>query len=131
MGDPEAEVVLPRVNNDLLELFGAVAKQKLHRHKPDINLQTVCTVVMTAGGYPGDYEKGKEIRNLEKVTNSIVFHAGTKLSGEGKVLTNGGRVLAVSSFGDSKKDALAKTYRNTDLVEFDKKYFRRDIGYDI
>jgi phosphoribosylamine--glycine ligase len=130
MGDPEAEVVLPRVNNDLLELFMAVAKKRLKRHKPDINPQTVCTVVMTAGGYPGDYDKGMEISNLDKVTGSIVFHAGTRRSGE-KVLTSGGRVLAVSSYGDSKTEALARTYRNADLVDFDRKYYRRDIGYDI
>jgi phosphoribosylamine--glycine ligase len=130
MGDPEAEVVLPRMNNDLLALFSAVARKKLKKHKPDISSQTVCTVIMAAGGYPGNYEKGKEIRNLEKVENSIVFHAGTRLS-EGKVLTNGGRVLAVSSYGNTKTEALARTYRNTDLIDFEKKYFRRDIGYDI
>ena len=130
MGDPEAEVVLPRMNNDLLALFSAVARKKLKKHRPDIDSRTVCTVIMAAGGYPGNYEKGKEIRNLEKVENSIVFHAGTILS-EGKVLTNGGRVLAVSSYGNTKTEALARTYRNTDLIDFEKKYFRRDIGYDI
>jgi len=131
MGDPEAEVVLPRVNNDLLELFTAVVRKKLKKYKADINPQAVCTVVMAAGGYPGDYEKGKEIRNLDRVTNSIVFHAGTKLYEDGKVLTNGGRVLAVSSYGDTKNSALARTYRNADLIDFEKKYYRRDIGYDI
>ena len=130
MGDPEAEVVIPRVKNDLLEIFIAVAAKKLNTLKLDIDPRTVCTVVMVSKGYPGSYEKGKEIKNLEKVQNSIVFHAGSIISG-GKILTSGGRVMAVSSYGNDQTEALAKTYRNTEVIDFEGKNYRRDIGFDI
>ncbi len=130
MGDPEAEVVIPRVKNDLLEIFKAAAEKKLDTMNLEVDPRTVCTVVMVSKGYPGSYEKGKEIYNLEKVQNSIVFHAGSKRSG-GKTLTSGGRVLAVTSYGNDKTEALAKTYRNAEVIDFEGKNFRRDIGFDI
>jgi phosphoribosylamine--glycine ligase len=130
MGDPEAQVVLPRVECDLLDCFRAVAEKKLHRKRAEIKPETVCTVVMVSEGYPGSYEKGKEIKNLDKVENSFVFHAGTRREGD-KVLTNGGRVLAVTSFGIDMSDALTRSYRNADLISYDGKYYRRDIGFDL
>ncbi|MBN2165044.1 MAG: phosphoribosylamine--glycine ligase [Marinilabiliaceae bacterium] len=130
MGDPETEVVLPRVKNDILELFRAVAAGELKKHTIDIDSQYVTTVMMVSGGYPGDYEKGKVIKGLNRVKGSIAFHAGTKIDG-GKIVSNGGRVLAVSSYGATKDDALEASYRNIDLIEFDDKYFRTDIGFDL
>jgi phosphoribosylamine--glycine ligase len=130
MGDPEAEVVLPRVTSDLLDIFKAVTAGKLKKKKIEIDKQNVTTVMLVSEGYPGKYEKGKEILNLEKVNNSIIFHAGTTIS-EGRIVTNGGRVLAITSYGSDMMDALARTYRNADLVAFDGKYYRRDIGFDL
>ncbi|KPK88191.1 MAG: phosphoribosylamine--glycine ligase [Bacteroides sp. SM23_62_1] len=130
MGDPEAEVVLPRVSSDLLEMFIAVAERKLKRKKIEIDSRTVITVMLVSGGYPGKYEKGKEIHNLNDVKNSIIFHAGTAIS-EGKIVTSGGRVLAVTSYGSDMMEALARTYRNADLINFEGKYCRRDIGFDL
>lgn len=130
MGDPEAQVVLPRVECDLLDCFKAVADKKLHKKSAEIKPETVCTIVMVSEGYPGPYEKGREIQNLEKVENSFVFHAGTRTEGN-KILTNGGRVLAVTSLGSDMSDALAKSYKNADLISYDGKYYRRDIGFDL
>jgi len=130
MGDPESEVVIPRVKNDLLELFQAVAKKKLKKMKLEVDDRTVTTVVLASGGYPGGYEKGKEIRNLDKVKNSIVFHAGTT-DVNGKTVTSGGRVLAVTSYGSDMMEALARTYRNADIIDFEGKISRRDIGFDL
>jgi len=130
MGDPEAQVVLPRINCDLLDCFKAVANKKLHRKSAEIIPETVCTVVMVSGGYPGSYEKGKEIHNLDKVEKSLVFHAGTRTEG-GKVLTSGGRVLALTSYGTNMTDALAKSYKNANLIKYEGKYYRRDIGFDL
>ncbi|MEN8158100.1 MAG: phosphoribosylglycinamide synthetase C domain-containing protein, partial [Bacteroidota bacterium] len=92
--------------------------------------RTVATVMMVSGGYPGSYEKGKEITGLDQVEESVVFHAGTKPDGD-SVLTSGGRVIAVSSYGDTMKEALAKSYRNAEKIAFEGKYFRRDIGFDL
>jgi len=130
MGDPEAEVVLPRIKSDLLELFVAVGEHKLHEKKLETDTQTVCTVMMVSGGYPGSYEKGKAITGLEKESKSLVFHAGTKLA-DGKVVTNGGRVLSITSFGDDMTDALARSYRTAEQIEFEGKNYRRDIGFDL
>ena len=130
MGDPEAEVVLPRVKSDLLDLFVAVAHKKLKKKSLEIDAQTFCTVMMVSGGYPGSYEKGKEITGLDNVSNSIVFHAGTKSEG-GKVLTSGGRVLSITSFGDEMIDALARIYKTAERIQFEGKYCRRDIGFDL
>lgn len=130
MGDPETEVVMPRVKNDLLELFKAVAAGELRKHTIEKDPQAVATVVMVSGGYPGSYEKGKVINGLNRVKGSVVFHAGTKLDGS-KVLSNGGRVLAISSYGNTKEDALIASYRNIELINFEDKYCRKDIGFDL
>ena len=130
MGDPETEVVLPRIKSDLLELFEAVSHQKLNEVKLELDPRTATTVVLVSGGYPEDYEKNKVVTGLDQTKDSIVFHAGTKTDGE-KVLTSGGRVFAVTSFGESIEEAVNKSFRNADLISYDKKYFRRDIGKDL
>jgi phosphoribosylamine--glycine ligase len=130
MGDPEAEVVLPRVKSDFLELLQATAENRLKETTIEFDEQTVTTIMMVAGGYPGSYEKGKKITGLDKVSDSIAFHAGTRLSGE-DVLTNGGRVIAVSSYGADMKSALQKSYSNAETIMFDEKNYRMDIGFDL
>jgi len=130
MGDPETEVVIPRLKSDLVELFLAVADQTLDQVSLDIDDRTAATIMVVSGGYPEDYEKGKVISGFEKVSDSIVFHAGTKLE-YGKVLSNGGRVLAVTSFGDNFEQAIKKSYQNIEQLSFDKMYFRKDIGFDL
>jgi phosphoribosylamine--glycine ligase len=130
MGDPEAEVVIPRMKSDLLELFIATADKKLNRKTLEIDEQTVCTVMLVSGGYPGAYEKGKEITGLDEVSNAVVFHAGTRLS-DGKVLTNGGRVLSVTGHGQDQTEALSRSYRAADAIQFEGKYYRKDIGFDL
>jgi phosphoribosylamine---glycine ligase len=130
MGDPETEVVLPRVKTDLLELFEAVSQQKLNEVTLALDPRTATTVVLVSGGYPEDYEKNKEVKGLEATKDSIVFHAGTKAEGD-KVLTSGGRVFAVTSFGETIEEAVNKSFRNAELITYDKKYFRRDIGKDL
>lgn len=130
MGDPESEVVLPRIKTDFVEILKATAENRLKDMKVEFDERTVATVMMVAGGYPGSYEKGKEIAGLDKVDGSVVFHAGTSTE-DGKVLTNGGRVIAVSSFGETMKEALEKSYANAEKIEFEGKYFRRDIGFDL
>ncbi|MBA0882275.1 phosphoribosylamine--glycine ligase [Flavobacterium undicola] len=130
MGDPETEVVIPRLKTDLVELFLAVATEKLDKIELEIDERSATTVMLVSGGYPEDFEKGKVISGLENVHNSIVFHAGTKLD-NGNVLTNGGRVLAVTSYGDSFQEALAQSYQNIEAIHFDNVYFRKDIGFDL
>ncbi|MDK2840559.1 MAG: phosphoribosylamine---glycine ligase [Anaerophaga sp.] len=129
MGDPEAEVVIPRLQSDIVEIFQAVAAGDLKKLTPRIDPRTAVTVMMVSGGYPGSYEKGKNISGLEHVEGSIVFHAGTTSSNG--IITSGGRVLAITSLGDSIDDALEKSYKNASLIEFENKYFRRDIGFDL
>ncbi len=130
MGDPETEVVLPRVKSDLVDLFSAVADQKLSGFELELDPRSATTVVLVSGGYPEAYEKGKEIHGLEEVSDSLVFHAGTQLK-EGKILSSGGRVLAITSFGADFREALKSSYRNIDKICFDKMNFRRDIGFDL
>jgi phosphoribosylamine--glycine ligase len=130
MGDPESEVVLPRIKTDFVEILKATAENRLKEMTLEFDKRTVTTVMMVSGGYPGSYEKGKEITGLDKVDGSIIFHAGTKAN-EGKVLTDGGRVIAVSSFGEDMKEALEKSYSNVDKIEFEGKYCRTDIGFDL
>lgn len=130
MGDPETEVVVPRLKSDLVELFLSVADQKLGDFNLEIDPRSATTVMVVSGGYPEDFKKGKVISGLENVTDSIVFHAGTKLDGE-NVVTNGGRVIAVTSYGDNFQEAIKKSYQNIDKLSFDKMYFRKDIGFDL
>jgi len=130
MGDPETEVVIPRLKSDLVELFQAVAHQKLDEVSLEIDERSATTIMVVSGGYPEDYGKGYEISGLENIEDSIAFHAGTKLE-NGKVVTNGGRVIAVTSFGESFQEAIKKSYQNIDKLHFDKMYFRKDIGFDL
>lgn len=130
LGDPESEVILPRLENDILDLLIAVTNQTLSAHTILINPDTVVTVMLVSGGYPGLYEKGMIIRNIERVHESLIFHAGTKINSE-NIVTNGGRVIALSSYGTDMKEALSKSYRNAEIIDFDKKYFRPDIGFDL
>jgi phosphoribosylamine--glycine ligase len=130
MGDPETEVVLPRIQSDLLELFEAVAGGSLESCAFEVDPRTAVTVMLVAGGYPGDYEKGKVITGTEKVSGSIVFHAGTKAV-DGETVTNGGRVMAVTSYGSSIQEAIALSMKNAERILFDKKYYREDIGKDL
>lgn len=130
MGDPESEVVLPRIKTDFVEILEACAENRLSELDIEFDDRCVTTVMMVSGGYPGSYEKGKVITGLETVKDSVVFHAGTK-SMEGKVLTNGGRVLAVSSFGKDMQEALGKSYANAGKISFEGSYFRSDIGFDL
>jgi len=130
MGDPETEVVMLRIQSDIVDLLEGIAAGNLQEKELIVDPRSAVTVMLVSGGYPGDYEKGKEITGFEKVQNSILFHAGTKKDGD-RVLTNGGRVIAVSSYGESKADALAKSFANAEKVSFENKYFRTDIGFDL
>ena len=130
MGDPETEVVMPRLKTDVLSLFEAMAKGELEQAAFELDDRFCTTVMLVSQGYPGDYEKGKEITGVPDVKGSIVFHAGTKLA-DGKVVTNGGRVIAVSSFGKTMREALAQSYENVAKIHFDGMNFRRDIGFDL
>jgi phosphoribosylamine--glycine ligase len=130
MGDPETEVVMPRIKSDILELFEAVGQGKLSEKKIELDDRTCVTVMLVAGGYPGDYEKGKTMTGFENCEGSMLFHAGTKAEGD-KVITNGGRVLAVSSIAPTMKEALAKSFANAEKIKFEGKYYRKDIGFDL
>ncbi len=130
LGDPETQAVLPRIENDFVELLEAAFFGKLPEIEMKISPQAAATVVLASKGYPLKYEKGKVIRGLDKVTDSIVFHAGTKLK-DGQVVTNGGRVLAVTSLAPTLEQALQKCYKSIEYIDFENKYFRRDIGYEF
>jgi len=130
MGDPETEVVIPRIKSDLVDLFIATAEKKLDRFTLKIDERSATTVMMVSGGYPEAYEKGKEITGLNEVEDSIVFHAGTSKK-EDKVVSSGGRVLAVTSFGNDFREALNKSYQNIEKIKFDKMNYRTDIGFDL
>jgi phosphoribosylamine--glycine ligase len=130
MGDPETQVVLPRIKNDLAEMLYATAKGKLDELELLIEDQSATTVVAVSGGYPEAYQKGKTIKGLASSPNSTVFHAGTTLQ-EGEILTNGGRVLAVTSLGDNYKDALSQSYKLLEEIGFEGMYYRKDIGFDL
>jgi len=130
MGDPETEVVIPRIKSDLVELFQTVANGNLNDVSLAIDQRSATTVMIVSGGYPEEYEKGKEIFGLDKMEDSLVYHAGTKIE-NGKLVTNGGRVLAITSFGNDFQEAIKKSYQNIDKLHFDKMYFRKDIGKDL
>jgi phosphoribosylamine--glycine ligase len=130
LGDPETEVVIPRIKNDLVELFEAVADGNLDSIDLQIDERAATTVMLVSGGYPEAYEKGKTITGFEKLEDSIVFHAGTD-SVDGKVVTNGGRVIAITSFGRDFREGLKKSYQNIDKIHFDNMYYRKDLGFDL
>ena len=130
MGDPETEVVFPRLKSDLLELLLAVPSGKLSDATPEVDPRTAATIFLVSGGYPEAYEKGIEMSGLEGIEDSILFHAGTRKEGD-HVKTNGGRVVAITSFGDSIPDALVRSLINAEKVKFEGKYYRKDIGFDL
>ena len=130
MGDPETEVVIPRIQSDLVDLFEGVANQTLNEKSFSVNSKTATTVMLVSGGYPESYEKEKKIIGLNADINSTIFHAGTKLV-DGNIVTNGGRVIAVTSFGDSIEEALNTSYESIDQIKFDQMFYRKDIGFDL
>ncbi len=130
MGDPETEVVMPRIQSDFLGLLIAAGSDDLGGRSLESDPRTVCTVMLVSGGYPGKYEKGKVISGLDKVKDSVVFHAGTTIKDK-EILSAGGRVLAVTSYGASMRDALEASYTNAAKISFDGRYFRKDIGFDL
>ena len=130
MGDPETEVVLPRIKTDLVALLEATYNQNLNEISIEIDERAATTVMLVSGGYPEDYEKGKEISGLENVEGSIVFHAGTKSENE-KILSNGGRVMAITSLDVDFRKALKKSYQNIEKLGFDRMQYRKDIGFDL
>lgn len=130
MGDPETEVVMPRLKNDLVELIQKMSEEDLDEVTIEHDKRAACTVMLVSEGYPGNYAKGKSARGFDKVSDSMVFHAGT-IYKDGAVLTNGGRVVAITSYGDTIKDALATSYANAEDIQYEGKSFRKDIGYEF
>ncbi len=130
MGDPESEVVIPRIHSDILELFQLMGTEEFGKKPVIFAKETATTIMLVSGGYPGTYEKGKIISGLDKVKGSILFHAGSRI-GEGNVLTNGGRVIALTSLHENWRDALDLSYQSARLVDFDGMYYRQDIGFDL
>lgn len=130
MGDPETEVVMPRLENDLVDMILKMNEGKLNEITVQHSKQAACTVMLVSGGYPGDYAKGKVMTGMDKTSGSLLFHAGTAVKGD-DVVTSGGRVLAVTSYGDNIKAALAKSYANAALINYEGVYYRSDIGWEF
>ena len=130
MGDPETQVVIPRIKNDLLNVFIKCLNEKINEVELDIENNFTTTVILAADGYPESYKKGDDIRNLEEFSNSKIFHAGTKKENN-RILSNGGRVIACTGYGESLQDALKNSYKLADSISWDNKYFRKDIGEDL
>jgi phosphoribosylamine--glycine ligase len=131
MGDPESEVVIPRIKSDLLDILIAIADEKLDKINVETDERTATTVMLVSHGYPGYFEKGKIIEGLENITDSLIFHAGTIADSNGNTLTNGGRVLAVTSLDTQMKQALQKSYSSAEKIKYEGKYCRKDIGCDL
>ncbi|MBU3820668.1 phosphoribosylamine--glycine ligase [Flavobacteriaceae bacterium XHP0103] len=130
MGDPETEVVLPRLKNDFVEILQAIANGTLNKIDLEIDKRAATTIMLVSGGYPEAYEKGKEITGIDAITESIPFHAGAQLK-EGKVVTSGGRVISITSYGNTYQEAIKKSYQSIEKLHFDKMYYRKDIGFDL
>lgn len=130
LGDPETEVIIPRLKTDLIDVFNATAKQKLDSLNIEFDKRAATTVMLVSGGYPETYIKGKEVIGIEKVKDSLVFQAGT-IEKEGKIITNGGRVIAVTSLGNTIEEALKQTYKSIENIKFKNMNFRKDIGFDL
>lgn len=130
MGDPETEVVFPRLKNDLVEILQAMANGTLDKIDIEIDERAATTVMLVSGGYPEGYEKGKEIKGVENIKDSIPFHAGAQLQ-NGKIVTSGGRVMAITSYGDTYQEAIKKSYQSIEKLHFDKMNYRKDIGFDL
>jgi len=130
MGDPETEVVFPRLKNNLVEILQAMANGTLNKIDIEIDNRAATTVMLVSGGYPEAYDKGKEITGVEHIKDSIPFHAGAQLQ-DGKIVTSGGRVMAITSYGNSYQEAIKKSYQSIEKLHFDKMNYRKDIGFDL
>ena len=130
LGDPETEVIIPRLKSDFLKILEAATNKRLNEIDVEFDERSATTVMLVSGGYPEDYQKGKKITGLDSINDSIIFHAGTKLE-DNRIVSNGGRVISVTSYGNTFKDALKQSYKSIDSIKFDDMYFRKDIGFDL
>ena len=130
LGDPETEVIIPRLKSDFLKILEAATNKRLNEIDVEFDERSATTVMLVSGGYPEDYQKGKKITGLDSINDSIIFHAGTKLE-DNRIVSNGGRVISVTSYGNTFKDALKQSYKSIDSIRFDDMYFRKDIGFDL